>query len=183
MINRRKSMNLSRIFCCAINESLEDGDSNQDIERIMEHFSMDLNLCFTNSSCNIQFLLMLIANSIKSFRNADNSQLVLINEEILHNRAKLMQKFIMQDDIHLLEFLVKVIDFLHKLQFSLSEIDKAINILNFEEVIPLYIRNHWTFARKPDGQPSNVEDRLNVIYQCLRFKSLIFCYTDPNDCF
>ncbi|OTF70746.1 hypothetical protein BLA29_011902 [Euroglyphus maynei] len=128
-------------------------------------------------------MLLLIDNSIQSFRKADNSQLVLINEEMLHNRAKLMQKFIIQDDVHLLEFFVNLIEFLHKRQLSLSEIDKAVNILNFEEVIPLYIRNHWTFARKPDGQPSNVKDRLQIIRHCLHFKTWIFHYSDPNEYF
>ncbi|XP_046910359.1 uncharacterized protein LOC124491711 [Dermatophagoides farinae] len=182
MINR-KNMNLPQQFCRAIKESLADNVVNQMIERIMNHFPLESNICLSNSSCNIELMLMFIENSIQSFRKADNSKLVLINEEMLHNRSKLMQKFIIQDDIHLLDFLVNVIEFLHKQQLSLPEIDKAVNVLNFEEVIPLYIRNHWTFARKPNGEPSSVEDRLQVVRQCLHFKCWIYYYTDPNEYF
>ncbi|KPM10280.1 hypothetical protein QR98_0088320 [Sarcoptes scabiei] len=164
-------------FIRIIQEMLKDAVSNQIIEKTFGKFNHEARQCFFDYGSNIEMMMLFIKSVIKF--NPSNGR-PFIDQQLLHQRAKLMQKFIIQDDCHMLDFLAKTIEYLHQNHLNMEEIDKVITILHSTEVIPLFIRNHWTYARNPKGNhlETTTLDRLRAIKHCFLFKYSLLCDTN-----
>lgn len=196
-----------QLFIKRIKEMLEDDETNQNLEIFLNRsfLSPPLNNCLLNMDLSIiefciPFMLTCIESTFKTTKQNNSNvyqtnrfqQKIEIDETQLHMRAKLLHKLLTNqdsilspfDDYHYLNFLFKLIQLLYqKYCFNLNQIEKVLYILQFEEVIPQYIANHWTYARNPNGQSADIKDRLDVIRHCILFKYNLNYYVDPNDCY